>query len=145
MMRTYSDATAYLKMNEKNFSLVQQASANLLSQDEIGMSGDAINKAESLSYEFLKLANIATDLMLGLASSVNKAKSKVKTTTGLLFREMEGSAASKKELIPSTQGWVEATNTEAELSDLKDYIEGKKEDFMANHYYYKQLAQGKYS
>lgn len=144
MLRKYENAESFLHENEMDFSEIQSAKTHYLSLAQLSESGNALGKAEELSFIFLNLSHKVTDVRLGLTSSVLTAESNIKTTEGLLYRQVDAkSVAEKKIIIPSLQGYVDAQSRHNDLKDILEYLKNKHENFVAAHVYYKNIASRK--
>ena len=143
-MIRYTSFQDFSSRNDKNFSLVVAAKTKLKSMSDLGLTGNALGDAESLSFDFLKLKNITTDLMFGLSASVLDAKARIKETEGLCFRDITApSAAAKEKLTQCDPRYVAAHQTYNDLFDLQEYLQNKAKDFENSYYYYRGLANNK--
>lgn len=141
MLPVYNTVSDFFTMHQAKFDLIQKSDVKFLSLAQIMESGEALQKTEELAFDFLNLINITSELNFGLTSAVLKSKENVKTTEGSLYRQLDGSAAERKVLIPSMQSHVDATAILSDLVDLKDYLDLKLAVFNSGHVYYKNLAQ----
>ena len=140
MLPIYNSAEEFFKANEAPMKEIGASNTKLMSMSELMTTGDVLTKCDELSYEFLRLMNVVSQIRLGLTASVIRAKEGVKTTEGVIYRALEGSATEKKMLIPSMQEHVTASDKLADLTDISDYLQQKYEAFQSAHVYYKNLA-----
>lgn len=139
-MLRYSSYEDFKTRNEKNFSLVFVARTKLKSNSDMGIGGQALTEAEGLSFEFLNLSSLVTDLMFGLSASVLDAKAKLKEIEGIFFRENTKSAADKAKLIAAEPNYIAATQNFNDLTDLQEFLLNKKKDFEAAYYHYRGIS-----
>lgn len=139
----YDSFDQFFRLNKENFKKVQNAKTSLKSPQELGMTGNALCEAERLSYEFLNLKSIVSDLMFGLGASVLDAKHSIKVKTAIAYRNTEGPQGDKKISVEADQLVVKAVETYNDLLDLKEYLDHKYSDFESIHFHYKHIAQGK--
>jgi hypothetical protein len=140
-MIRYTSFQDFASRNDKNFSLVVAAKTKMKSITDLSITGQALDTAEELAFEFLNLKNIVTDLMFGLSASVLDAKTKVKEMEGICFRDLTGSAADRARLLQTDPRWIQANQTYNDLLDLSEYLTNKSKDFETNYYYYRGLSQ----
>lgn len=138
----YESFDQFFRLNQDNFKRVQIARKELKSPQELGMMGDMIMQAEKLTYHYINLRSLVSDLLFGVTASVLDAKHGIKTQEAIVFREIEGKQGDKKILLEADQRVIQANQKYNDLLDLKDYLELKWKDFDTSHYYYKNLAQG---
>lgn len=142
-MRKYKCYDEFYHHNQVRFDAVQKAAAMLKAPDQLGNDpslGLAIAEAEKLSHFFLQCANTVTDLMFGVSASVLDAQANVNSVEGLLYGQKTGGATDRNRAVVSDPIYLDAVKHQNDLTDLKKYLEHKREDFMANHYYYKGLV-----
>ncbi len=140
-MKRYSNAEEFMAVNNENFTKVTSG-ATLLKQSRdlgTGFGGGPIEEAERLSYVFLDLVNKCTDLMFGLSSSALNAKSGYKKAEAIGFREADGRVKDKEFAAVSGDIYMNHVKNYNDLTDIKDYLQMKRDDFEKSHYYYKQM------
>jgi hypothetical protein len=142
-MKKYSSYTEFQQQNDVHLQQVVNAKTKLKSVSDLAMTGQALTESESLAFEFLNLSQICTDLMFGLSSSVLDAKAEYKRVEGIFFRENTKSAADKAKLVQADDQYVKANQTFNDLTDLLEYLQGKKKDFETAHYYYRAMNSNK--
>lgn len=141
-MIRYTSYKEFADRNSKNFEKVVTAKTKLKSVADLSMSGRALDAAEELAFEFLNLKNIVTDLLFGLSASVLDAKTKIKETEGICFRDLDGkSAADRCKLLQCDPRFVNANQIFNDLNDLNEYLANKAKDFETSYYYYRGLSQ----
>lgn len=140
MTPVYKTVQDFFALHQSKFDLVQNSDVKYLSLSQLMESGEALQRTEELAFDFLNLVNVVSEMSFGLSSAVLKSKECIKTTEGSLYRQLDGSAAERKMLIPSMQSHVDATSVYADLLDLKEYLELKLAGFNSAHVYYKNLA-----
>ena len=140
MLPVYNTIQDFFALHQADIDLIQKSDVKFLSLAELMVTGEALQKTEELAFEFLNLVNLTSELSYGLTSSLLKAKENVKTIEGSLYRQLEGSAAERKMLIPSMQNHVDAVAILADFTDMKDYLDLKLSVFNSAHVYYKNLA-----
>lgn len=141
----YVSFDQFFRLNTEEFKRVQQAKTSLKSPQELGMTGNVLGEAENLAYQFLNLKNLVSDLLFGISASVLDSKHNTKVQTALAYRDLPGKIGDKKVQVEAQENVIESHQQFNDLLDLKEYLINKYNDFEANHYYYKQLSQGKTS
>lgn len=141
-MRKYVSYADFHSVNQVKFEVVQRAVAQLKGPDKLGIDGMALAETEKLSHFFLNMANVCTDLMFGISASVLNSLAAVNSTEGTLYLQKVGGATDRNRAVTCDPIYIQVTNQYNELVDLKKYLENKRDDFMADHYYYKGLAGG---
>ena len=119
---------------------VKRASSQLQGYSELGQSGMPLAEAERLSYRYLYLMNITTDLLLGVSSSVGNAKANRNKTEALQFRAADGKVKDREHAAASSDEYIEAARNYNDLNDLYEYLKQKHDDFEKNHWYYKHIG-----
>ena len=143
--KRYKDSVEFHNQNQIEFDRVRSATSKLKSMTELGVSGFAIAEAEKLTYEYLNLSSVCSDLLFGLGASVLDAKSRYKQIEGMFFRDLsvKTPAADKVKLVQCLPTYIQADQDYNDLLDLKEYIENKKKDFDGAYYYYRDIANKK--
>lgn len=141
----YESFDQFFRLNKDNFQKVQKARTSLKSPQELGMTGSLLVEAESLAYQFLNLKNLVSDLLFGVGASVLDSKHNIKNQSALAYRELTGPQGERKMMVEAESIVVNANKKYNDLNDLKEYLENKYNDCENNHYYYKQISQGKTS
>jgi hypothetical protein len=144
-MKKYKTYDEFYQHNRDKFDTLQKAAAMLKAPDKLGQDptfGLAMAEAEKLAHFFLNCANATTDLMFGVSASVLDAQALVNSTEGVLYLQKTGGATDRNRAVASDAIYLETVKHHHDLTDLKKYLEHKREDFMSNHYYYKGLCGG---
>ena len=143
--KQYKNSIDFHTQNQIEFDKVRTASTKLKSMSELSIGGSALYESEKLTFEFLNLSSVCSDLLFGLGSSVGDAKSKIKQIEGIFFRDLKTKtpAADKVKLVQCLSSYIEADQNYNDLNDLKDYIEMKKKDFDSAYYYYRDINNKK--
>jgi hypothetical protein len=141
----YKDSAEFQNAHEKKFESILSATTKLKSSSQISESGFALVETERLTYEFLNLSAVCSDLLFGLSASVLDAKAKMKQIEGMFFRDLtvKTSAIDKAKLVHCLPQYIEADKNYNDLTDLADYILMKKKDFDSAHYHYRELNNKK--
>ena len=143
-MQKYKNFQEFQSINQTKFATVQALGAKLKAPKDLGKEGGfLLAEAEELEHLFLNGAGACTDLMFGLSASVLDAKAHAENQYGLLYGMKSGNATDKKNQVDSDPIYLAALAPMHELEDLKKYLERKHDDFMANHYFYKQFRAQK--
>lgn len=142
-MRKYKNYQEFYSLNQARFDAVQGMAALLKSPKDMSATGFVLAEAENLEHLFLNGANSVTELMFGLSASVLGAETNMNNVEGLLYGQKSGNATDKRNAVACDPQYVLASEAYQELKDLKDYLEQKRDDFMANHYFYKQFRSQK--
>lgn len=119
------------------------ARGQLKSPQELGMSGDAIIESEKLAYHYLNLRNLVSDLLFGLSASVLDAKHDIKSQRALAYRDLTGAQGERNTMADADSKVIKANQKFNDLNDLMEYLRNKYDDFEKDHFYYKQIAQGR--
>lgn len=143
--KRYKDSLDFHNNHQEKFDLIISASSKLKSMNQLGETGNALGEAERLTFEFLHLGTICSELLFGLTGSTLDAKSKIKQTEGIFFRDLsvKTSAIDKAKLVQCLPAYMEADRCYNDLLDLSEYIAMKKKDFEAAYYYYRDLSNRK--
>jgi hypothetical protein len=141
-MRKYKTYSEFEELNKHQFGGVRLAVTQLKSPDKLGADGLALAETEKLSHFFLNAANVCTDLMFGISASCLDAQANVNSTEGLIYGQKVGGATDRNRAVACDPVYLQSVKDYNDLQDLKKYLEMKRDDFMANHYYYKGLAGG---
>ena len=141
----YKDSAEFQSINQEKFTQILSAPTKLKSLNQIAESGFALAEAERLTFEFLQLSSLCSDLLFGLSASVLDAKEKIKQVEGMFFRDMtvKTSAVDKGNLVHCLPRYMEADKNYNDLTDLADYIAMKKKDFDSAHYHYREINNKK--
>lgn len=144
-MNKYKSFQEFATVNREKFAVVQMLGAKLKAPRDLGKEtgGLLLAEAEELEHLFLNGAGACTDLMFGISASVLDAKAQSENTYGLLYGQKSGNATDKKNQVESDPIYTGTLSAYHELEDLKKYLERKRDDFMANHYFYKQFRSQK--
>lgn len=142
--RKYKNYEDFYAQNQKNFDCVQMAAAKMKSVNELSQTGSALAEAEKLTFDFLNLSSLCSDLLFGLSSSVLDAKSDYKRVEGIFHRASEEkSVAAKEKLCQCDPDYIETSKRFNELTDIFEYITNKKRDFESAYYYYRNMNSDK--
>lgn len=143
--KRYRDSAEFHSQNKAEFERVLSASTKLKSLSELGATGFALQEAEKLTFDFLNLSSLCSELLFGLSGSMYDSKSKIKQCEGIFFRDMsvKTSAADKAKLVHCTPSYIEADRCYNDLLDLVEYIQMKKKDFDSAYYYYRDISSRK--
>lgn len=138
----YKNSLEFHTTNKEAFEKVLSASTKLKSSAELSVTGFALVEAERLTFEFMNLTSICSELLFGLSASVSDAKSKIKQVEGIFWRDLETktSAADKAKLVYAQQMHIDADKDYNDLNDVYDYIIMKKKDFEMAYYYYREIS-----
>jgi hypothetical protein len=142
-MRKYGTYNDFFQANKDQFETLQKAAAMLKSPDKLGADpslGMAMAEAEKLSHFFLACANRATDLLFGVSASVLDAQAYVNSVEGTIYGQKTGGATDRNRAVASDTIYLQSVQNYNDLVDLKKYLEFKRDDFYANHHYYKHLV-----
>lgn len=141
----YKNSAEFQSQNEERFKLILSASSKLKSISQVSESGFALTESERLTFEFLNLSTLCSDLLFGLSASVLDAKEKIKQIEGMFFRDLtvKTSAVDKSKLVHCLPSYMEADKDYNDLTDLFDYISMKKKDFESAYYYYRDMNNKK--
>lgn len=143
-MRKYKNYHEFYSLNQAKFDAVQAMSAKLRSPKEMASNGGfLLAEAEELEHLFLNGANAVTELMFGISASVLGAETNMNNVEGLLYSQKVGNATDKRNAVACDPQYIAASEAFHEMKDLKDYLDRKRDDFMANHYFYKQFRSQK--
>jgi hypothetical protein len=142
MKLRYGSFDQFWRVNQDKFVQIQNATKELKSPVELGMTGQALLEAEKLAFRYLNLKSMVNDLMLGLSGSVLDAKANIKNQYGIAYREMSGSIKEREHCANSDTRGVEADQVYNDLDELQSDLEGKLSDYESAHYYYKKMTQG---
>ena len=143
MFNNYSSFEDFYSKNKDNFDLVQNARSKLKSYQELAVGGFALSEAEKLTFEYLNLSALVSDLMFGLSSSVLGAKGDLKRVEGMYFRDSKGAAAEKVKTVQADQSFLDANKIFNDLNDIQKYLQNKKTDFEAAYYHYRAISERK--
>lgn len=139
-MKRYRTVQEFIALNNSRLEEVKRASSDLRGTDQIGVSGMPLAEAERLSYRFLYLMNICTDLLFGVSASVGNAKANRNKIEALQFRSSDGKVKDREHAALSSEEFIEAARNYNDLNDLYDYLKMKHDDFEKNHWYYKHIG-----
>ena len=143
-MNKYNNFPDFQLKNKSKFDEVSSSILKLKSMSELAQTGSALTEAEKLTFDFLNLSSICTDLLFGLSGSVLHAKSKRNEEEGLFFRNSDvKSAADKAKLVLAEPAYLLANANHNDLNDLFEYLQMKKKDFDAAYYYYRDISTRK--
>lgn len=142
-MKRYANIEEFRAINNDALQKVQEGAGQLRQSSELGQGfgSGPLEEAEKLSYVFLSLINTCTDLMFGLSSSALNAKTNYKKAEAVGFRTADGRVKDKEFAAVSTNEYVNYVKNYNDLTDLKEYLVMKREDFDKAHYYYKQMLR----
>jgi hypothetical protein len=143
MMKRYESAEEFTAVNEELFSRVQAGASMLKSPSQLSQTGMPLQEAERLSYLFLDLLNVCTNLQFGLSSSALNAKASLKKCEAIGYREADGRVKDKEFAAVSSDSYMEFTKNFNDLSDINEYLKQKRENFEKAHFYYKNLMGSK--
>ena len=133
----------FYSRNQAAFQSVLAARGNMQSPQELGMSGQALLESERLSYVFLNFADLCSELQFGLSASVLDAKQDYRDASANFMRESgEKSVKAKEVMLFSDETYKKEVKRYNGLFDLSEYLDKRHSNFMACHYYYKNLANG---
>lgn len=139
MLKRYESAEEYMTLNQVDFERVQYGAKMLKNPSQLSQSGMPIQEAERLSYVFLDLMNVASDLMFGLSASAANEKSAYKKAEAIGFREADGRVKDKEYAAVSNDNYLKHIRNHNDLTDIYDYLKQKHSDFEKNHFYYKHM------
>lgn len=143
-MNKYTSFEDFYSKNKNQFEEVRYSHSRLKSIAELAQTGSAIAESERLTFDFLNLSNLVTDLLFGLSNSVLESKSKLKEVEGIFFRDSPTkSAADKAKLVQADPQYITANTNYNNLNDLFEYLQLKKKDFESAYYYYREISAKK--
>lgn len=140
-MKSYLNKEEFMSVNEQNYKFVLEGASLLKRPEQMGLGGLPLAEAEQLSYTFLDLINKATDLMLGLAASAARAKSRYKKCHASAFYRADGRVKDKEFAADMDENYQREHGNYDDLDDLFNWLKMKREDFEKAHYYYKQMLK----
>lgn len=142
-MKKYKTYLEFESLNSEKLNMIQQSVRMLKSPDKMGEEGFILPEAEKLEHLFLTMVNTCSDILFGLSASVLDAQANVNSTEGLLYSKMEGGATDRNRKVACDSVYLEVVKHFNDLTDLKKYLEHKREDFMSNHYFYRAMRNNK--
>lgn len=139
MMKRYESAEEFMAINKAEFERVQAGAQMLKSPQLMGQGGMPLQEAERLSYVFLDLVNVCTNLSFGLSASALNAKAARNKAEAIGFREADGRVKDKEFAAVSSEEYLKQSQNYNDLTDISDYLKQKRENFEKSHFYYKHL------